>query len=120
MRSISRVLIYSFATLALSAAVPAEAACRGITGTADGFNKADAVAGAQAAVRDAVAELKAKQRLGAVTVSARRPNPQPYWRAAVTADLFFKPDVVTAQTHTVCWRGVVSPVVCSAGARVCW
>jgi hypothetical protein len=28
--------------------------------------------------------------------------------------------VVTAKSHTVCWRGVVSPVVCTSGAAVCW
>jgi len=38
---------------------------------------------------------------------------QPYRRDAVSADLFVKPDVVTARSCTVCWHGVVSPVVCT-------
>ena len=31
-----------------------------------------------------------------------------------------KPDVVTAKSYTVCWKGVVSKVVCTSGAKVCW
>jgi hypothetical protein len=27
---------------------------------------------------------------------------------------------VTAKSYTVCWKGVVSPVVCTSGAKVCW
>jgi hypothetical protein len=87
-------------------------------GTADGWNKQDALSGAQSALAEAVAEFK-KGR-GAVTVTALRAKPQPYWRDAVSADLFLKPDVVTAKSHTVCWKGVVSPVVCTSGAKVCW
>jgi hypothetical protein len=95
-----------------------EAGCTKILGTADGWGKPDAVAGAQAALASAISEFRAKR--GAVSVSPSRPKPQPYWRSAVTSDLYFKPDVVTAKSHTVCWRGVVSPVVCTAGAAVCW
>ena len=95
-----------------------EAGCTKVLGTADGWGKADAVAGAQAALAGAVNDFRAKRAV--VSVSASRPRPQPYWRDKVTADLYFKPDVVTARSHTVCWRGVVSPVVCTAGAAVCW
>ncbi len=102
------------------AVVPAQAAgCNKFLGTADGWDKGDAVSGAQAALAGAIAEFKAKNR-AAVSVSASRPKPQPYWRDAVSAELFFKPDVVTAKSYTVCWRGVVSPVVCTSGAKVCW
>ena len=38
-------------------------------------------------------------------------KPQPYWRDSVSAELYLKPDVVTAKSYTVCWKGVVSPVV---------
>jgi hypothetical protein len=100
------------------AAVPVEAGCTKLAGTADGWDKNDALSGAQAALAGAVAELKGKRAV--VSVSASKPRPQPYWRSAVTSDLYLKPDVVTAKSHTVCWRGVVSPVVCTSGATVCW
>ena len=35
-------------------------------------------------------------------------------------DLFLAPDVITDSAYTVCWKGVVSPVVCTSGAKVCW
>jgi hypothetical protein len=39
----------------------------------------------------------------------------------VTATFFLKPDIiVTGQSHTVCWKGVVSPVVCTSSAKVGW
>lgn len=120
MKSLGRLcaLLLLAAGLSFSTVSAGMAGCTKILGTADGWGKADAVAGAQAALAGAVAEFKAKR--GAVSVSPSRPKPQPYWRDAVTADLYFKPDVVTARSHTVCWRGVVSPVVCTAGAAVCW
>jgi len=34
--------------------------------------------------------------------------------------LYVKPDVVTGKSYTVSWHGVVSPVVCTSGAKVCW
>lgn len=110
-------LLLMAAGLSLAAA-PAKAGCQKIVGTADGWDKNDAVTGAQAALAGAVAEMKSKRTL--VSVSPSKPKPQPYWRDSVSADLFVKPDVVTAKSHTVCWHGVVSPVVCSSGASVCW
>jgi hypothetical protein len=100
------------------APVSANAGCQKILGTADGWDKNDAVTGAQAALAGAIAEVKGKRAV--VSIRPSRPKPQPYWRDAVSADLYFKPDVVTAKSHTVCWRGVVSPVVCTSGAAVCW
>jgi hypothetical protein len=120
MRSFLRVSAYVLiaAGLYMIAAAPASAGCTKLVGTADGWNKPDALSGAQAALAEAVAGFKRGK--GAVTVSAMRAKPQPYWRESVSAELFLKPDVVTARSHTVCWKGVVSPVVCSSGAKVCW
>ena len=101
------------------AAAPAQA--RGlsqIVGPAAGWGNSDALSGAQLALAEAVAEFKKGK--GAVTVTGMRAKPQPYWRDSVSAELFLKPDVVTAKSHTVCWKGVVSPVVCTSGAKVCW
>ena len=57
-----------------------------IVGTADGWNKPDALSGAQSALAEAVAEFKKGK--GAVTVSALRAKPQPYWRESVSAELY--------------------------------
>ncbi len=34
-----------------------------------------------------------------------RASPQPYWRDSVSADLYYKPDIVKANSYTVCWHG---------------
>ena len=77
---------------------------------------------------DYVKQYKAEKRLAAVTVSAMRPSPQPYWRSSVSDNMFclgiqcciYKPDIVNARSYTVCWHGVVSTYVCTSGAKVCW
>jgi hypothetical protein len=108
------------AGLSLAQGAPAHAGCVGLSGTADGVDKQTAVSRSQNAVNDAVSQYKAQNRLGATTVSPMRAKPQPYWRASVADHLFHKPDIVTATSHTVCWAGVVSPFVCTSGARLCW
>jgi len=118
MRSFLCVVALALVAAGLGAAAPAHAGCSKLVGTADGWDKRDALGGAQSALAEAVAEFKKSK--GAVTVSAMRAKPQPYWREAVSSELFLKPDVVTAKSYTVCWKGVVSPVVCTSGAKVCW
>lgn len=98
----------------------AYAGCVGLSGTADGVNKATAVSRSQNAVNEAINEYKAAKRLRATTVSPMRAKPQPYWRDSVSDNLFQKPDIVTARSHTICWSGVVSPFVCTSGAKLCW
>ncbi|MEM7191700.1 MAG: hypothetical protein AAF405_02325 [Pseudomonadota bacterium] len=98
----------------------AQAGCVGLSGTADGVDKKTAVARSQNALKEAIAEYKATKRLGRVSVSAMRAKPQPYWRQSVSSNLYQKPDIVTSRSHTICWSGVVSPTVCTSGARVCW
>lgn len=107
------------AGLCLAATAPANAGCSKFVGTADGWDKADALSGAQAALAGAIADFKAQKKVN-VSISAMKPKPQPYWRDSVSAELFVKPDVVTPKSYTLCWHGVVSPVVCSSGAKVCW
>ena len=122
MRSYLRVLALAFiaAGLCLAQGAPAHATCTGFSGTADGFDKETGVSRAQLALSDAITEFKAQKKLGAVTVTAMRAKPQPYWRDSVSANLFFKPDIVTSKSYTVCWTGVISPYVCTSGAKVCW
>lgn len=112
----------------LASGAAAQAGCVGLSGTADGFDKETAVSRAQLALDDYVKQYKAEKKLPAVTVSAMRVSPQPYWRSSVSDSQFcfgincgiYKPDIVNARSYTVCWHGVVSPYVCTSGAKVCW
>ncbi len=122
MRTYMRVfgLAVIAAGLSLALDAPANAACLGFSGTADGFDKQTAVTRAQEAVVSAISEYRKSKRLGPGSVTPMRAKPQPYWRDSVSADLFHKPDIVTPVSHTICWSGVVSPFVCTSGAKACW
>src|SRR3990170_6094338 len=122
MRSYKRVfgLALIAAVLCVAQGAPANAVCLGFSGTADGFDQVTGVSRAQLALADAITEYKKQKRLGAVSVSAMRAKPQPYWRDVVTEDLYYKPDIVKSNSYTVCWQGVVSPYVCTSGAKACW
>lgn len=108
------------AGLYLAQGAQAYAGCVGLSGTADGVSKQTAVFRSQNAVAEAIREYKAAKRLGATKISPMRAKPQPYWRDSVSDHLFHKPDIVTGTSHTVCWSGVVSPFVCTSGAKLCW
>ena len=99
---------------------PAQAACVGLSGTADGFDKETAVSRAQLALDEYVKQYKAEKKLDAVTLSAMRAAPQPYWRGSVSDNMMYRPDIVTSKSYTVCWQGVVSTYVCTSGAKACW
>jgi hypothetical protein len=112
----------------LAFGAPAQAGCVVVSGTADGIDQETAVSRSQNALDDYVKQYKATKHLGATKVSAMRVEPQPYWRDSVSDDQFcfgihcgyYKPDIVTARSHTICWHGVVSPYVCTSGAKLCW
>ena len=122
MRSLSRVLALAsmVGVLSLAQPAPAGAACLGFSGTADGMNQQTAVSRSQNAVTEAISEYKSQKRLGAPSLSPMHAKPQPYWRDSVRSELFVKPDIVTSQIYTVCWKGVVSPFVCTSGSKACW
>ena len=122
MRSYMRVLGLALiaAGLCTVQVAPADAACLGFSGTADGFDKITAVTRAQAAVSQAITDYRSQKRLGAASVSPLRAKPQPYWRESVSAELYHKPDIVKSDSYTICWSGVVSPYVCTSGAKACW
>lgn len=95
-------------------------ACVMVSGTDDGVALETAVAGSREALENAIVDWR-RQNPGLNPVrSAARPKPNPYWRDSVSPDLYFKPDIVDPGTYTICWRGVVSPVVCTSGARLCY
>ena len=106
--------------LCMAQAWPASAACVVLAGTADGFDKDTAVSRAHLALDDYITQYKAENHLGAVTVKAMRAEPQPYWRGKVSENMMYHPDIVTANSYTICWQGVISTYVCTSGAQVCW
>jgi hypothetical protein len=95
--------------------------CMYFSGTADALIKPNAVDESLKSLREAIDKWKAETGLtGPVNQTAQKPQPVPYWRSEVQPDLFLPPDVVSDATYTLCWKGVVSPVVCTSGAKVCW
>ena len=70
---------------------PTSAACVVLAGTADGFDKDTAVSRAQLALDDYIQQYKAENHLGAVSVSAMRAEPQPYWRGRVSENMMYHP-----------------------------
>ena len=118
MRTIRLALVA--AGLWMAQGTPASAACVVLAGTADGFDKDTAVSRAQLALDDYIKQYKAENHLSAVTVSAMRAEPQPYWRGRVSENMMHRPDIVTPNSYTICWQGVISTYVCTSGAQVCW
>src|SRR5262249_16415001 len=112
----------------LALGAPAQAGCVGLSGTADGFDKETAVSRAQLALDEYVKQYKAEKRLRAATVRAMRASPQPYWPSSVSQNMFrfniwcgvYKPEIVNKSLYGVCGSGVVSPYVCTSGAKLCW
>jgi hypothetical protein len=113
-------LLLFAAGLRAAQSTPASAGCVGLAGTADGFDRETAVSRAQIALDAYIRQYKAENHLDTVTVSAMRPEPQPYWRGKVTENMMRPPDIVTEESYTVCWQGVVSTYVCTSGAQICW
>jgi hypothetical protein len=77
----------------------ASAACVVLAGTADGFDKETAVSRAQRSVEDYIQQYKTEHHLGAVSVSAMRAEPQPYWRGRVSENMMYRPDIVTDKSY---------------------
>jgi hypothetical protein len=122
MRSYLRGVMLALTAMGLFVGLgaPAQAGCVGLSGTADGFDRQTAVSRAQSALATAITDFKAQKGIHYVSVSAMRAKPQPYWRDSVSPNLYQKPDIVTSKSYTVCWSGVVSPSVCTSGAKICW
>jgi hypothetical protein len=70
---------------------------------------------------EAIDKWKAESGVtGPVSEIAEKPRPHPYWRSEISPHLFLPPDTVTDSAYSICWKGVVSPVVCTSGAKLCW
>jgi len=99
----------------------AQTGCLSFTDTIDGVNKDRAVEKSLKSLDEQIEKWKADNGVTSpVTVTAKKPQPHPFWRTSVPAYALLPPDVVSDVAYTICWTGVVSPVVCTSGARVCW
>ena len=108
------------ATWAQAQQDPVTRRCLLISGTGDGLAKEAAKEAAQSALDGAIADLQVQQNFTAYTAIPWKPEPKPYWRSSIGEHLLLPPDEITDQRHTICWRGVVSPAVCTSGSKVCW
>ena len=83
--------------------------------------KTSAVEKSLKSLDEQIEKWKADNRVtGPVTVTAEKPQPHPFWRSSVPSYALLPPDGVSDSAYTICWTGVVSPVVCTSGARLCW
>ncbi len=98
----------------------AQTRCVFVSGTADGVDKSHAVEQSLKSLREAIDKWKTENSVtGLVSETAEKPTPHPYWRNTVPSYLLLPPDVVSDSAYTICWTGVVSPVVCTSGAQLC-
>ena len=118
---LAMVAIVCCASLTAAARPPPASHVSFFSGTADGLAKPGG-RGLAGLLNDAIAKWKADNKVvdRPSNQTAEKPAPHPYWRSAVSPELFLAPDVVTDTSYTLCWKGVVSPVVCTSGAKVCW
>lgn len=111
------------AGILLGAFQPAAAVrCELIVATNSAPSKAAAARAAQQNTRDTAQQVRRKHGWSYVTLRARKVTPDPFWKSVrpeVRNEMLLKPDIVTGQTYTQCWRGVVVPFVCTAGASAC-
>ena len=98
-----------------------QAGCVSISATDDAIDKDHAVEKSLKSLRAEIDKWKADNSVtGPVTEAAEEPQPHPFWRSSVPTHAFLRPDVVSNSAHTICWSGVISPVVCTSGAQLCW
>jgi hypothetical protein len=111
-----------FAALFLAGVQPVAAGCQLIRATNSAKSKAAAARAAYATAIQTANQVKRQRGWSYVSLRPRKVTPDPFWksvRPVVTADMLLKPDVVTSKTYSQCWKGVVVPYVCTAGAIAC-
>ena len=107
-----------FTTLQPAAAVR----CELISATNSARSVTDAVRAAQQNARDTAEQLRQRHGWSNVTLRAKQVTPDPFWKSVrpeVHDGMLIKPDIVTSESYTQCWRGVVVPFVCTSGAVAC-
>jgi hypothetical protein len=119
-RQISFAILLGMTGFAIGPAAAGDKKCLDISGTGDGINKQVAVESSRSAIQTEIEKIQAENHVTSVEVKAWKPDPRPYWRSSVSGYLFLTPDEVTDKVYTICWKGVVSPAVCTSGTEVCW
>ncbi|MHA1133319.1 MAG: hypothetical protein ACTSRM_03425 [Alphaproteobacteria bacterium] len=115
-------MLLGFSILWLGGLQPAEAGCELVKATNSAESKASAARAAYQNAIDTANQVKRRRGWSYVTLRPRKVKPDPFWKAVrpvVTPDMLLKPDVVTSKTYAQCWKGVVVPYVCTAGAVAC-
>jgi len=114
-------LITVFSWGASCTIVAAQTQCVSVSATDGAVNKNRAVEQSLKTLREEIDKWKADNGVtGPVTETAEKPQPHPFWRRSVPSYASLPPDVVSDSAYTTCWTGVISPVVCTSGARLCW
>ena len=116
------VVVLGFSLLVLGGAQTANAGCELVKATNSAESKAAAARAAYANALQTAEQIRQRRRWKYVTLRPRKVQPDPFWKAVrpvVTPDMLLKPDVVTSKTYSQCWKGVVVPYVCTAGAMAC-
>jgi hypothetical protein len=115
-----RMIVILGSFIAAFSAGATENQCVMISGTADGMAKQKAIEASRSSLEEAITQWESKNGVAAVDVKAAKPEPRPYWRSSVRPFLVLTPDEISDRAYTICWQGVISPVVCTSGAEVCW
>ena len=116
------VVLLGFPLLLLGGAQTANAGCELVKATNSAESKASAAKAAYANALQTAEQIRQRRGWKYVTLRPRKVKPDPFWKAVrpvVTPDMLLKPDVVTSKTYSQCWKGVVVPYVCTAGAMAC-
>ena len=111
-----------FSLLFFGAVQTADAGCEIVKATNSADSKAAAARAAYGNALQTAEEIRRRRGWKYVTLRPRKVKPDPFWKAVrpvVTPDMLLKPDVVTSKTYAQCWKGVVVPYVCTAGAMAC-
>jgi hypothetical protein len=102
---------------------PAKAACQLIKATHSAGSRAEAVQMSRVLARQSANELQRAKGWSYVSLSARKVEGDPFWKAVrpngAPKHAELKPDIITSQFYTTCFRGVVKPYVCTTGTSVC-
>ena len=124
MRQAMRIFLLGTACMIFFASAGAATAtdqrCLMFSGTGDGLGRKMAIEASRQSLEEAITKWKAESHVEAAVTTAAKPTPHPYWRRTVFPGIRLNPDEVTDSAYTICWQGVVSPVVCTSGANVCW
>ena len=114
-------LLALMAVACWSTIAAAQTQCVSFSDTIDGIDKDHAVEKSLKSLAEQIEKWKTDNGVtGPVTETAEKPQPHPFWRSSIPSYALLPPDVVSDSAYTICWTGVVSPVVCTSGARVCW